>query len=115
MRSYIRQTAVKTSPTGQAAGSQPLRPENRQNLNELCAKRGWPMPDYFTVSESDAATDVRFTYGVKVRMLGKGEGATVSELVAHGEAMPSIKKAKDSAAIRLLRKLEGISKPSEAR
>lgn len=65
------------------------------------------------MSESEAATDARFTYGVKVRMLAKGDGANVKELMAHGEAMSSIKKAKDSAAIELLRKLEALPVPVE--
>jgi hypothetical protein len=65
------------------------------------------------VSESEAATDARFTYGVKVRMLTKGDGANVTELMAHGDAMSSIKKAKDSAAIELLRKLDALPVPVE--
>lgn len=73
------------------------------------------MPDYFAVSESEAATDTRFTYGVKVRMLGAGDGVAVTELSSHGDAMPSIKKAKDSAAIKLLRRLEALSLSSEPR
>jgi hypothetical protein len=60
------------------------------------------------VSETEAATDARFTYGVKVRVLAKGDGANVTELIAHGEAMSSIKKAKDSAAIELLRKVDAL-------
>ncbi|CAN1309687.1 Endoribonuclease Dicer homolog 1 [Linum perenne] len=72
----------------------------RQTLNDICLRRNWPMPFYRCVSEGGPAHAKRFTYAARVNTSDKG---FTDECI--GEAMPSVKKAKDSAAILLLQLL----------
>ncbi|MFS7909453.1 putative ribonuclease III post-transcriptional gene silencing PAZ-Argonaute family [Helianthus anomalus] len=69
----------------------------RQTLNDICLRRNWPMPLYRCVSEGGPAHAKRFIFGVRVNTCDKG---WTDECV--GEPMPSVKKAKDSAAVLLL-------------
>lgn len=69
----------------------------RQTLNDICLRRNWPMPLYRCVNEGGPAHAKRFTYAVRVNTTDKG---WTDECV--GEPMPSVKKAKDSAAVLLL-------------
>ncbi|KAM3287430.1 endoribonuclease Dicer 1 [Capsicum chacoense] len=69
----------------------------RQTLNDICLRKNWPMPLYRCVNEGGPAHAKRFTYGVRVNT--QVEGFT-DECI--GEPMPSVKKAKDSAAALLL-------------
>ncbi|KAE8662432.1 Endoribonuclease Dicer-like protein 1 [Hibiscus syriacus] len=69
----------------------------RQTLNDICLRRNWPMPSYRCVSEGGPAHAKRFTFAVKVNTTDRG---WTDECV--GEPMPSVKKAKDSAAVLLL-------------
>ncbi|KAK9058908.1 hypothetical protein SSX86_023756 [Deinandra increscens subsp. villosa] len=69
----------------------------RQTLNDICLRRNWPMPLYRCVSEGGPAHAKRFIFGVRVNTSDKG---WTDECV--GEPMPSVKKAKDSAAVLLL-------------
>ncbi|XP_043712784.1 endoribonuclease Dicer homolog 1 [Telopea speciosissima] len=69
----------------------------RQTLNDICLRRQWPMPQYRCVNEGGPAHAKRFTYSVRVNTTDRG---WTEDCV--GEPMPSVKKAKDSAAILLL-------------
>ncbi|KNA02693.1 hypothetical protein SOVF_216260, partial [Spinacia oleracea] len=69
----------------------------RQTLNDICLRRNWPMPLYRCVNEGGPAHAKRFTFAVRVNTTDKG---WTGECV--GEPMPSVKKAKDSAAALLL-------------
>lgn len=69
----------------------------RQMLNDICLRRQWPMPQYRCVSEGGPAHAKRFTYSVRIHTTERG---WTDECV--GEPMPSVKKAKDSAAQLLL-------------
>ncbi|KAI5062975.1 hypothetical protein GOP47_0021522 [Adiantum capillus-veneris] len=69
----------------------------RQLLNDICLRRQWPMPQYRCVSEGGPAHAKRFTYSVRIHTTEHG---WTEECV--GEPMPSVKKAKDSAAQLLL-------------
>ncbi|XP_050238979.1 endoribonuclease Dicer homolog 1 [Mercurialis annua] len=69
----------------------------RQTLNDICLRRNWPMPFYRCVSEGGPAHAKRFTFAVRVNTNDKG---WTDECI--GEPMPSVKKAKDSAAVLLL-------------
>ncbi|KAM7472370.1 hypothetical protein LguiA_010553 [Lonicera macranthoides] len=69
----------------------------RQTLNDICLRRNWPMPLYRCVNEGGPAHAKRFTFAVRVNTSDKG---WTDECV--GEPMPSVKKAKDSAAVLLL-------------
>ncbi|XP_044491357.1 endoribonuclease Dicer homolog 1 [Mangifera indica] len=69
----------------------------RQTLNDICLRRNWPMPFYRCVSEGGPAHAKRFTFAVRVNTTDRG---WTDECV--GEPMPSVKKAKDSAAVLLL-------------
>ncbi|WVZ55228.1 hypothetical protein U9M48_005917 [Paspalum notatum var. saurae] len=69
----------------------------RQTLNDICLRRQWPMPQYRCVSEGGPAHAKRFIYAVRVNTSDRG---WTDECI--GEPMPSVKKAKDSAAILLL-------------
>ncbi|OWM68603.1 hypothetical protein CDL15_Pgr023568 [Punica granatum] len=69
----------------------------RQTLNDICLRRNWPMPFYRCVNEGGPAHAKRFTYAVRVNTTDRG---WTDECV--GEPMPSVKKAKDSAAVLLL-------------
>lgn len=69
----------------------------RQTLNDICLRRNWPMPFYRCVNEGGPAHAKRFTFAVRVNTTDKG---WTDECV--GEPMPSVKKAKDSAAVLLL-------------
>ncbi|XP_065860011.1 endoribonuclease Dicer homolog 1 isoform X2 [Euphorbia lathyris] len=69
----------------------------RQTLNDICLRRNWPMPFYRCVSEGGPAHAKRFTFAVRVNTSDRG---WTDECI--GEPMPSVKKAKDSAAVLLL-------------
>ncbi|KAH1130295.1 hypothetical protein J1N35_001673 [Gossypium stocksii] len=69
----------------------------RQTLNDICLRRNWPMPFYRCVNEGGPAHAKRFTFAVKVNTTDRG---WTNECI--GEPMPSVKKAKDSAAVLLL-------------
>ncbi|CAK9143614.1 unnamed protein product [Ilex paraguariensis] len=69
----------------------------RQTLNDICLRRNWPMPLYRCVNEGGPAHAKRFTFAVRVNTSDRG---WTDECV--GEPMPSVKKAKDSAAVLLL-------------
>ncbi|OMO82373.1 hypothetical protein COLO4_23064 [Corchorus olitorius] len=69
----------------------------RQTLNDICLRRNWPMPFYRCVNEGGPAHAKRFTFAVKVNTSDRG---WTDECI--GEPMPSVKKAKDSAAVLLL-------------
>nr|GME03909.1 endoribonuclease Dicer homolog 1 [Ipomoea batatas] len=69
----------------------------RQTLNDICLRRNWPMPLYRCVHEGGPAHAKRFTFAVRVNTSDRG---WIDECI--GEAMPSVKKAKDSAAAVLL-------------
>ncbi|CAL5428641.1 unnamed protein product [Camellia sinensis] len=75
----------------------------RQTLNDICLRRNWPMPLYRCVSEGGPAHAKRFTFAVRVN-------TTDRELTEEciGEPMPSVKKAKDSAAVLLLELLNKL-------
>lgn len=69
----------------------------RQTLNDICLRRNWPIPLYRCVNEGGPAHAKRFTFAVRVNTADRG---WTDECV--GEPMPSVKKAKDSAAVLLL-------------
>nr|XP_010934025.1 endoribonuclease Dicer homolog 1 [Elaeis guineensis] len=69
----------------------------RQTLNDICLRRQWPMPQYRCVYEGGPAHAKRFVYAVRVNTSDRG---WTDECI--GEPMPSVKKAKDSAAVLLL-------------
>lgn len=69
----------------------------RQTLNDICLRRNWPMPSYRRVHEGGPAHAKRFTYAVCVKTSDRG---WTDECI--GDPMPSVKKAKDSAAVLLL-------------
>ncbi|CAI9103564.1 OLC1v1002075C1 [Oldenlandia corymbosa var. corymbosa] len=69
----------------------------RQTLNDICLRRNWPMPLYRCVHEGGPAHAKRFTFAVSVNTSDRG---WTDECI--GEPMPSVKKAKDSAAVLLL-------------
>lgn len=69
----------------------------RQTLNDTCLRRQWPMPQYRCINEGGPAHAKRFVYAVRVNTSDRG---WTDECV--GEPMPSVKKAKDSAAMLLL-------------
>ncbi|CAH2039182.1 unnamed protein product [Thlaspi arvense] len=75
----------------------------RQTLNDICLRKNWPMPSYRCVKEGGPAHAKRFTFGVRVNTSDKG---WTDECI--GEPMPSVKKAKDSAAVLLLELLNKI-------
>lgn len=69
----------------------------RQTLNDICLRRQWPMPQYRCINEGGPAHAKRFVYAVRVNTSDRG---WTDECI--GEPMPSVKKAKDSAAVLLL-------------
>ncbi|KAG6544077.1 hypothetical protein Mapa_014494 [Marchantia paleacea] len=72
----------------------------KQTLYEICMSQKWPKPEYKCVSEVGLAHAKKFTYSVRIfRDHGWSE-----ELA--GEPMPSVKRAKDSAAATLLQHLK---------
>ncbi|KAI7984637.1 hypothetical protein LOK49_LG15G02586 [Camellia lanceoleosa] len=75
----------------------------RQTLNDICLRRNWPMPLYRCVSEGGPAHAKRFTFAVRVNTTDRG---WTDECI--GEPMPSVKKAKDSAAVLLLELLNKL-------
>ncbi|XP_010556639.1 PREDICTED: endoribonuclease Dicer homolog 1 isoform X2 [Tarenaya hassleriana] len=75
----------------------------RQTLNDICLRRNWPMPSYRCVKEGGPAHAKRFTFGVRVNTTDRG---MTDECI--GEPMPSVKKAKDSAALLLLQLLNQL-------
>lgn len=74
----------------------------RQTLNDICLRRQWPMPQYRCINEGGPAHAKRFVYAVRVNTSDRG---WTDECI--GEPMPSVKKAKDSAAVLLLELLNG--------
>ncbi|KAL2603175.1 hypothetical protein R1flu_025955 [Riccia fluitans] len=96
-RESSREAAAKAAPLENGeAGREEQRQSTtftRQTLNDICLKRQWPMPQYKCVTEGGPAHAKRFTYSVRVHTTEKG---WTDECV--GEPMPSVKKAKDSAA-----------------
>ncbi|GAU13720.1 hypothetical protein TSUD_348240 [Trifolium subterraneum] len=75
----------------------------RQTLNDICLRRSWPMPIYRCVSEGGPAHAKRFTFAVRINTTDRG---WTDECV--GEPMPSVKKAKDSAAVLLLELINNL-------
>ncbi|OIW21387.1 hypothetical protein TanjilG_02532 [Lupinus angustifolius] len=75
----------------------------RQTLNDICLRKNWPMPFYRCVNEGGPAHAKRFTFAVRVNTTDKG---WTDECI--GEPMPSVKKAKDSAAVLLLELLNKL-------
>ncbi|CAL2242212.1 unnamed protein product [Prunus armeniaca] len=75
----------------------------RQTLNDICLRKNWPMPFYRCVNEGGPAHAKRFTFAVRVNTTDRGQ---TDECV--GEPMPSVKKAKDSAAVLLLELLNKL-------
>ncbi|KAK4267099.1 hypothetical protein QN277_023932 [Acacia crassicarpa] len=75
----------------------------RQTLNDICLRRNWPMPFYRCVNEGGPAHAKRFTFAVRVNTTDRG---WTDECI--GEPMPSVKKAKDSAAVLLLELLNKL-------
>ncbi|KAL0913169.1 hypothetical protein M5K25_016608 [Dendrobium thyrsiflorum] len=75
----------------------------RQALNDICLRRQWPMPHYRCVNEGGPAHAKRFVYAVRVNTTDRG---WTDECI--GEPMPSVKKAKDSAAVLLLELLKKV-------
>ncbi|XP_010474687.1 PREDICTED: endoribonuclease Dicer homolog 1-like [Camelina sativa] len=69
----------------------------RQTLNDICLRKNWPMPSYRCLKEGGPAHAKRFTFAVRVNTSDRG---WTDECI--GEPMPSVKKAKDSAAVLLL-------------
>ncbi|KAK6148498.1 hypothetical protein DH2020_019410 [Rehmannia glutinosa] len=78
----------------------------RQTLNDICLRRNWPMPLYKCVHEGGPAHAKRFTFAVRVNTSDRG---WTDECI--GEPMPSVKKAKDSAAVLLLELLNKCPSP----
>ncbi|KAK7258405.1 hypothetical protein RIF29_23980 [Crotalaria pallida] len=75
----------------------------RQTLNDICLRKNWPMPFYRCVNEGGPAHAKRFTFAVRVNTTDRG---WTDECI--GEPMPSVKKAKDSAAVLLLELLNKL-------
>ncbi|XVE68506.1 hypothetical protein DITRI_Ditri09bG0073400 [Diplodiscus trichospermus] len=75
----------------------------RQTLNGICLRRNWPTPSYRCVNEGGPAHAKRFTFGVKVNTSDRG---WTDECI--GEPMPSVKKAKVTAAVLLLQLLNKL-------
>ncbi|KAH0456706.1 hypothetical protein IEQ34_014613 [Dendrobium chrysotoxum] len=75
----------------------------RQALNDICLRRQWPIPHYRCVNEGGPAHAKRYVYAVRVNTTDRG---WTDECV--GEPMPSVKKAKDSAAVLLLELLKKV-------
>ncbi|KAG0473214.1 hypothetical protein HPP92_015071 [Vanilla planifolia] len=75
----------------------------RQALNDICLRRQWPMPQYRCVNEGGPAHAKRFVYAVRVNTSDRG---WTDECI--GQPMPSVKKAKDSAALLLLELLKQV-------
>ncbi|KAM1612294.1 hypothetical protein FF2_000964 [Malus domestica] len=75
----------------------------RQTLNDICLRKNWPMPFYRCVNEGGPAHAKKFTFAVRVNTSDRG---WTDECV--GEPMPSVKKAKDSAAVLLLELLNKL-------
>ncbi|KAG9455436.1 hypothetical protein H6P81_008340 [Aristolochia fimbriata] len=73
----------------------------RQTLNNICLRKQWPMPQYRCIYEGGPAHAKRFTYSVRVNTTDRG---WTDDCI--GEPMPSVKKAKDSAALLLLELLK---------
>ncbi|KAL4305981.1 hypothetical protein AHAS_Ahas16G0132600 [Arachis hypogaea] len=90
----------KNDENGKKNGNQTF---TRQTLNDICLRRNWPMPFYRCVNEGGPAHAKRFTFAVRVNTTDRG---WTDECV--GEPMPSVKKAKDSAAVLLLELLNKL-------
>ncbi|KAL8464928.1 hypothetical protein ACS0TY_034422 [Phlomoides rotata] len=69
----------------------------RQTLNDICLRKNWPMPLYKCIHEGGPAHAKRFTFSVRVNTSDRG---WTDECI--GDPMPSVKKAKDAAAVLLL-------------
>ncbi|KAI4385111.1 hypothetical protein MLD38_003171 [Melastoma candidum] len=95
--------ALKEKETSNAKESEDAKKKNgsqtftRQTLNDICLRRNWPMPSYRCVHEGGPAHAKRFTFAVRVNTNDKG---WTDDCI--GDPMPSVKKAKDSAAVLLL-------------
>ena len=89
-----------------SATKAPGQAYTRQTLNDLCLRRQWPMPQYRCVKEGGPAHAKRFVYAVRVNTSDSG---WTDECI--GEPMPSVKKAKDSAAALLLEVLNNKHHP----
>ncbi|KAL2345968.1 hypothetical protein Fmac_007253 [Flemingia macrophylla] len=90
----------KNDENGKKNGNQTF---TRQTLNDICLRRNWPMPFYRCVNEGGPAHAKRFTFAVRVNTTDRG---WTDECI--GEPMPSVKKAKDSAAVLLLELLNKL-------
>ncbi|KAJ1390790.1 Ribonuclease III domain [Sesbania bispinosa] len=96
----VGKTQEKNDENGKKNGNQTF---TRQTLNDICLRRNWPMPFYRCVNEGGPAHAKRFTFAVRVNTTDRG---WTDECV--GEPMPSVKKAKDSAAVLLLELLNKL-------
>ncbi|BAT80376.1 Endoribonuclease Dicer-like protein [Vigna angularis] len=96
----VGKTQEKNDESGKKNGNQSF---TRQTLNDICLRRNWPMPFYRCVNEGGPAHAKRFTFAVRVNTTDRG---WTDECV--GEPMPSVKKAKDSAAVLLLELLNKL-------
>ncbi|KAG0625971.1 hypothetical protein M758_2G092600 [Ceratodon purpureus] len=107
-KEVIKEKAAKEAENGDNNSGKANKNGNsnftRQTLNDLCLKKQWPMPQYRSVLEGGPAHAKRFTYSVRV--LTTTDGWTEE---CFGEPMPSVKKAKDSAALILLALLRRTS------
>nr|KYP72012.1 Endoribonuclease Dicer isogeny [Cajanus cajan] len=96
----VGKTQEKNDENGKKNGNQTF---TRQTLNDICLRRNWPMPFYRCVNEGGPAHAKRFTFAVRVNTTDRG---WTDECI--GEPMPSVKKAKDSAAVLLLELLNKL-------
>ncbi|KAK1285607.1 hypothetical protein QJS10_CPB20g01610 [Acorus calamus] len=86
---------------GENEGKNSVQVFTRQTLNDICLRRQWPMPQYRCINEGGPPHAKRFVYSVRVNTTDRG---WTDECI--GQPMPSVKKAKDSAAVLLLELLE---------
>ncbi|KAK7285717.1 hypothetical protein RJT34_20496 [Clitoria ternatea] len=99
-KEVVKTQEEKNDENGKKNGNQTF---TRQTLNDICLRRNWPMPFYRCVNEGGPAHAKRFTFAVRVNTTDRG---WTDECV--GEPMPSVKKAKDSAAVLLLELLNKL-------
>jgi len=90
-------SSIKDGDSGGEKKGSSVQIFTRQALNDICLRRQWPMPQYRCVNEGGPAHAKRFVYAVRVNTSDRG---WTDECI--GEPMPSVKKAKDSAAVLLL-------------
>lgn len=96
-----KETALKKDTEKNGEKKNGVQVFTRQTLNDICLRRQWPMPQYRCVNEGGPAHAKRFVYAVRVNTSDRG---WTDECI--GEPMPSVKKAKDSAAVLLLELLD---------